>query len=131
MATQTPGAERAKPELLIANWQGELDAVHLYNYLAERESDQRRASMLRDMADMELHHARVMERGLQDLGVAVPEHRLSLKTRLVEWLARAGGPRMVYPLLTGAELSGSADYAAQDEEVAALAPDERSHARTL
>ncbi len=131
MATETPSARRPKPELLIANWQGELDSVHLYRYLAEREPDQQRASLLRDMAEMESHHARVMERGLQEQGVTVPEHRLSLKVRLVETLARIAGPKMVYPLLTGAELSGSADYAGQDESVAALAPDERSHARTL
>src|SRR5690606_15398835 len=44
---------------------------------------------------------------------------------------RIAGPRAIYPLLHGTELTGSADYAAQDTATAALAGDERSHARTL
>ena len=72
-----------------------------------------------------------MERGLQDLGMRLPIHRISFQTRCLKFLARLGGPRIVYPLLHGAEITGSNDYAAQDENTAALATDERSHARAL
>jgi VIT1/CCC1 family predicted Fe2+/Mn2+ transporter len=63
--------------------------------------------------------------------VAIPPFRPSLKTRLLKLLARLGGPRLIYPVLHGSEISGTADYAAQDAATAALAPEERTHARTL
>ena len=131
MTNDTMNARKAKPELLLANWQGELDAVHLYRYLAAHETDEQRASVLKDMAEMESHHARVMERGLQEHGVSVPPHRLSFKTRLLEYMTFLAGPRLVYPLLAGSEISGTANYAGQEARVAELAPEERSHARTL
>jgi VIT1/CCC1 family predicted Fe2+/Mn2+ transporter len=83
------------------------------------------------MAEMEVRHARVMEHGLKEKGVDVPAHRLSFKTRLLKILARLGGAGMVYSLLHGTEISGTARYAGQDASTAALAPEERSHARTL
>jgi VIT1/CCC1 family predicted Fe2+/Mn2+ transporter len=46
-------------------------------------------------------------------------------------LARLFGNRIVYPLLHGMEIAGTAEYTAQDAATAALAPDERSHARVL
>src|SRR6266508_3423357 len=129
MTNETLDARAAKPELLLANWQGELDAAHLYRYLAARETDEQRASMLKDMAEMESHHARVMERGLQEHGVSVPAHRLSFKTRLLEYLTSLAGPRLVYPLLASSEISGTTNYASQEARVAELASEERSHAR--
>src|SRR5690606_34638558 len=73
----------------------------------------------------------VMERGLRNQGVRLPRHRLSFRTRFLKLAARIAGPRIVYPLLHGSEMSGSTDYARQDVQTAALAPEERSHARTL
>jgi hypothetical protein len=128
MTNETMNARKAKPELLLANWQGELDAVHLYRYLAAHETDEQRASVLKDMAEMESHHARVMERGLQEHGVSVPPHRLSFKTRLLEYLI-VGGAALVCAL-AGGEISGTANYAGQ-ARVAELASEERSHAPTL
>src|SRR3990172_4220924 len=127
MATDT----KPRPELLLANLQNELDSADLYRFLASREADDRRASLRSEMAEAEARHASVMERGLRSQGVSLPAHRLSLKTRLLKLLARLGGPGAVYPLLHGTEISGTADYAAQDARTAALAPEERSHARTL
>jgi VIT1/CCC1 family predicted Fe2+/Mn2+ transporter len=129
-----PQIERTptKPELILANWQTELDAAHLYRFLAGREKDPQRASLLREMAETESRHARVMEQGLKAAGVPVPSrHRLSFKISVLKMLARIGGPGAVYPLLHGTEISGVADYASQDARTAALAPEERSHARTL
>jgi VIT1/CCC1 family predicted Fe2+/Mn2+ transporter len=50
---------------------------------------------------------------------------------MLKLLARTLGPGIVYPLLHGTEISGTARYAAQDVSTAALAPEERQHARTL
>lgn len=120
-----------KPELLLENWRMELDSADLYKYLARREPDQQRAALMVEMADAELRHAEVMRSGLEEQGVRIPAFRVSFKTRLLKLLARAGGPRLIYPLLHGTEISGTADYAAQDAKTAALAGEERSHARTL
>jgi VIT1/CCC1 family predicted Fe2+/Mn2+ transporter len=83
------------------------------------------------MAEMEVRHARVMERGLTNLGVPIAKPGLSFQTRMLKAMARVFGPGVVYPLLHGTELSGAGNYAAQDVNTAALAGDERSHARTL
>jgi VIT1/CCC1 family predicted Fe2+/Mn2+ transporter len=122
----------AKSDVLIANWKGELDSADLYRYLAGKEADARVAGLLNEMADAESRHARVMENSLREAGMPVPaRHRRSFQTRALMLLARLFGPQRVYPLLHGAEISGSADYAGQSASTAALAPEERSHARTL
>src|SRR5690606_14538514 len=68
--------------------------------------------------------------GLAEQGINLPRHRLSFRTRVLKTFARIAGPKAVYPLLHGTEISGSAEYAAQDRATAALAGEERSHART-
>ncbi|HXH21515.1 MAG TPA: VIT1/CCC1 family protein [Dehalococcoidia bacterium] len=129
----TPTAERPppNPELVLANWRNELDAAELYTFLAERETDPERRRVLQEMAHTELRHAEVMERGLRDLGIPLPRHRLSAQTRAMKLLARLFGNGIVYPLLHGMEIAGTAEYAGQDQATAELAPDERSHARVL
>lgn len=132
MAIKDPIETREpRPELLLANWQNELDSADLYNYLAHIEKDEDRTNLLREMADSEVHHAAVMARGLLAQGVKLPKHRLSFRTRAMKTIARIAGPGAIYPLVHGAEIGGSADYARQDKDTAALAGDERSHARTL
>ncbi len=125
--------ERAapKPELLLENWRNELDSADLYKYLARHEPDRQRAGLMVEMAEAEIRHAEVMRSGLEEQGVRVPAFRISFKTRLLKFVAGIGGPRLVYPLLHGSEIDGTADYAAQDTNTAALAGEERSHARTL
>jgi VIT1/CCC1 family predicted Fe2+/Mn2+ transporter len=120
-----------RPELILANWRNELDSANLYRHLAAHEEDVERAGILNEMADAESRHAAVMESGLRQIGITVPAHRLGFRTRFLKSIASFLGPRAVYPLLTGAEISGSAEYAGQDARTAALAPEERSHARAL
>jgi VIT1/CCC1 family predicted Fe2+/Mn2+ transporter len=131
MASDTSEKAQPKPDLILANWQNELDSAHLYRYLAAREDDSSRASLLIEMADAEIRHAGVMERGLREMGIRLPTHHISFQVRFLKFLARVGGTRIVYPLLHGAEITGTHDYAAQDERTAALATEERSHARAL
>ena len=120
-----------RPELLLANWKNELDSANLYNYLARLEEDEGRSTILKEMAESEAVHAGVMAGGLQAQGVSLPRHRLSFRTRVLKTVARIAGPKAIYPLLHGTEITGSADYATQDTATAALAGDERNHARTL
>ncbi|MPZ50021.1 MAG: rubrerythrin family protein [Dehalococcoidia bacterium] len=131
MANETEARAAPKPQLILANWHNELDSAHLYRYLAAREEDEQRASLLLEMAESEERHAKVMERGLREMGVRLPAHHISFQTRFLKFLARIARPRVVYPLLHGAEITGTQDYAAQDESTAALASEERSHARAL
>jgi VIT1/CCC1 family predicted Fe2+/Mn2+ transporter len=132
MAVHKPQeAAEPRPELLLANLQNELDSANLYSYLARLEDDDSHAGLLREMAEAEAVHAGVMARGLQAQGLSLPRHRVSFRTRVLKTAARIFGPKAVYPLLHGTELSGSADYAGQDLATAALAGEERSHARTL
>ena len=129
MTTETNPTIQA--ELLKANWQGEMDSAELYRFLATREGDERRASLLRDMADSESRHARVMERGLEKQGLTLAAHKLGFKARLLKSIARFFGPGTIYPLLHGMEMYAAGDYAVQEESTAALASEERTHARSL
>ncbi len=131
MPSQTTEPPPPKPELVLENWRHEMDAAHLYRFLAAREVNESRAAILLEMADSEVHHAGVMERGLRELGIPLPQHRLSAQTRVLKQLARLFGPRVVYPIMHSFEIVGTAEYAAQDKATAALASDERSHARVL
>ncbi|MGE0058323.1 MAG: VIT1/CCC1 transporter family protein [Dehalococcoidia bacterium] len=131
MSNQTIERVTPQPELILANWRNELDSANLYRHLAAHEDDAGRAALLTEMADAESRHAAVMERGLREIGVAIPPHRLGFRARALKTLASLLGPRAVYPLITSFEMNGSAEYAGQDARTAALAPEERSHARTL
>src|SRR5437868_2053116 len=132
MTTTSPENETApQPELLLANWQGEMDSADLYRFLATRENDESRATLMREMAESETRHARVMEHGLAKQDVSTPPHKLGFKTRLLKSIARLFGPGTIYPLLHGMEVTAGGDYALQDKDVAALANEERTHARSL
>ena len=106
MATESPERPSPKPELLLANWNEELDSAELYDYLSSKENDEGRAGLLREMADQERRHARVMATSLEEVGVRMPAHRRSFKLRALKTIARVLGPRTVYPLIYGAEMTG-------------------------
>jgi VIT1/CCC1 family predicted Fe2+/Mn2+ transporter len=129
----TLSEERAPPDpnLILANWRHELDSAHLYHYLAALETDAEKAAILAELADAEVRHARVMEASLQELGIATPRHRLGFRTRVLKLCARLFGPRVCYSILLPEEIGGTAEYALQDAATAALAGEERAHARTL
>jgi VIT1/CCC1 family predicted Fe2+/Mn2+ transporter len=121
------------PKLLIDNWRAEMDAIALYRSLARREGDAQRAGILTDMAKTEERHAAVMAARLQEMGVALPKHRVGLRTRLIIALARVFGPTSVLPVIETMEATGVSAYRQpeQDPAVQALAGDERGHYRAL
>ena len=129
ITTKTTKRPEPKAELILANWRHELDSADLYYFLAERERDVERAGVLREMAAMELKHAAVMKSSLEALHIDLPPHRTGARTRVMKLIAKVFGPGALYPLLQGMEISGTAEYAGQDEATAALAGDERAHAR--
>jgi VIT1/CCC1 family predicted Fe2+/Mn2+ transporter/rubrerythrin len=70
---------------LLAAWRGEVEAGAIYDLIAQREEDQRRAEILRRMAAAESGHRARIERRLTELGVPIPDPRtvrLSLWRRL-------------------------------------------------
>ena len=70
---------------LLAAWRGEVEAGAIYDLIAQRENDERRAEILRRMAAAESGHRVRIEQRLTELGVPIPDPssvRLSLWTRL-------------------------------------------------
>jgi VIT1/CCC1 family predicted Fe2+/Mn2+ transporter/rubrerythrin len=54
-------------------WRGEIEAGKMYELIAARESDSRRAEILRKMADAEAGHRRRLEQRMTELGIPVPD----------------------------------------------------------
>jgi vacuolar iron transporter family protein len=77
-------------ERLLEAWRGEIEAGAVYELIARRERDPRRAEILRKMAEAEGGHRRRLEARMRALGVDVPDPssvRLSWWTRLQARLA--------------------------------------------
>ncbi|MGH7903087.1 MAG: VIT1/CCC1 transporter family protein [Candidatus Dormibacteraceae bacterium] len=66
-----PHSEEAGRRLLQA-WRGELEANAVYQALAARERDPRRADVLRRMGEAEVKHRGLIEQRLRELGVEPP-----------------------------------------------------------
>jgi len=62
-------------ERLLASWRGEIQAGAIYAILAERESDPKRAEILRRLAAAEGKHRERLEARMRELGVAIPDPR--------------------------------------------------------
>jgi vacuolar iron transporter family protein len=60
---------------LIAAWTDEVQATVVYELIARRESDPRRAAVLRQLAEVETSHRARLERRMQELGIAIPDDR--------------------------------------------------------
>src|SRR5205085_171608 len=60
---------------LLEAWRGEIEARQVYELLAAREQDPRRADILRRIAEAEAGHRRRIEERLVPLGAPVPDGR--------------------------------------------------------
>ena len=122
-------------ERLLAAWRGEVEAGAVYELIAQREHDERRAAILRRMATAEAGHRARIERRLEELGAPVPDPtsvRLSLWTRLQ---ARVAPIDRLLAAREAAEDDEVADLykrptgdAATDALLSDIRRDERSHA---
>jgi vacuolar iron transporter family protein len=64
---------REAVERLLAAWRGEIQAGAVYELIARRERDPKRAELLRRMAEAEGGHRRRLEERMRELGVPVPD----------------------------------------------------------
>jgi vacuolar iron transporter family protein len=116
----------------LENLKLERDAIVLYDALARIEKDPRRASAFQRIAGNERRHAEIWASKLASLGATVPPVAPPrLRVRFIILVARAFGTHAVADLVKALEGDEEAIYDAQGAgpEVAAIAADEREHAR--
>jgi len=70
-------------ERLLQAWRGEIQARYVYEVLARREDDPRRAEILRRIAEAEATHRTRLEARMRQLGIPVPD---SGTVRISPWL---------------------------------------------
>ncbi len=124
-------ADKKEVRRYIANLNDELNASAMYSRLAQIEDDPKIADVYRKLADTEKSHADAWAQKLRDMGADIPEFRLSLRTRVLAWLAGRLGPEAVLPSLASTEDEASVGYALQPETAQQMIADEQSHARLL
>jgi VIT1/CCC1 family predicted Fe2+/Mn2+ transporter len=111
----------------------EFENVHLYRRLAEG-ADKEHRDVLLEMAAAEERHARYWQQKLADLGVAtsdIDEHQPVRGTRMLSWLGRRLGVRMIVPMLERLEASERARYAREPEAGAIITADEAVHSQLV
>jgi vacuolar iron transporter family protein len=132
-----PAPQEAIDRLLEA-WRGEIEAGAVYELIAARESDARRAEILRRMAAAEGGHRERLERRLRELGVAVPdpgEVKIGWWTRLQVRFAPldrllAAREAAEQDEITDRYLRPTGDEPT-DRVLAEIRTDERSHSRAV
>jgi VIT1/CCC1 family predicted Fe2+/Mn2+ transporter len=111
----------------------EFENVHLYRRLADG-ADKEHRDVLLELAAAEERHARYWQQKLADLGVAtsdIDEHRPVRGTRMLSWLGRRLGVRMIVPMLERLEASERARYAREPEAGAIITADEAVHSQLV
>jgi VIT1/CCC1 family predicted Fe2+/Mn2+ transporter len=107
-----------------------MDGITLYRALAKAEKDEKRAAIFERMARVEERHAQRWARLLQQAGSVVPTYRLSMRVRLLGWLARRMGTHKLLPFISAMEGRDDAGYLDQPE-AEGLPAEERAHSRAL
>lgn len=116
----------------LENLKLERDAIVLYDALAAIEKDPRRAAAFERIAGNERRHADIWAAKLTELGAQVPATgRPRARVRFIILAARLFGTHAVADLVKALEGDEEELYEAQGSapEVAAIAADEREHAR--
>jgi VIT1/CCC1 family predicted Fe2+/Mn2+ transporter len=112
------------------NYLVEMDGISLYRELAKAEKDEKRSAIFERMAQVEERHAQRWVRLLQQAGAAIPAYRLSMRVRLLGWLARRAGTHKILPIVSAMEGRDDAGYLEQPE-AEGLPAQERAHSRAL
>ena len=130
-------AERVRERLLTA-WRGEIQARYVYDALARREGDTRRAEILRRIADAEATHRQRLEARMTALGIAIPDERT---VRISPWLRLQARLAPVERLLQAREAAEDDEVLGvygtptgdpeTDEVLRSIRRDERSHSRAV
>jgi VIT1/CCC1 family predicted Fe2+/Mn2+ transporter len=131
LARQVPSGQPAKADIVRyrENLQGEIDAIALYELLADKEP----TGMLQDfysrMVEVEAIHAGVWREQLEAAGVDTRRMGPAWRARVLMFIARHFGPSLVVPTIAEREAADEAMYDDQPEALARMPGDERSHAR--
>jgi vacuolar iron transporter family protein len=136
-STETANRTEAVRRLLEA-WRGEIQAHAVYLLLAERQSDQRRADIIRKIAEGEAVHRERIEGRLRELGEQVPD---PAGVRISPWLrlqARFAPPERILAAMEAREEveirdryrrpTGDPDT---DRVLSSIREDEEDHSRKL
>jgi VIT1/CCC1 family predicted Fe2+/Mn2+ transporter len=119
-------------ERYIENFKEEVDAAALYEAMAKAERNPRLQRLYRDLAATERKHARFWSERIEATGSPAPEPKVSVRAKILCWLARRFGPDTVLPTMARQEFKGRTRYDTQPEtEGTSLRSDERTHALTL
>jgi len=116
-------------DVLLKSQQGELDAVLMYNALADVVRDAEDAETFRALAAEEGHHAAVFKGLTQQ--ILTPK---KTKAILLPLLYRVIGKKRLYPLIAKGEYSAENAYAPVAEkypEVQSVKADEKRHGDTV
>jgi VIT1/CCC1 family predicted Fe2+/Mn2+ transporter/rubrerythrin len=116
-------------EALKQNWRAEVETSRVYRDLAERETDQKRKSILLRMAEAEERHATRWAQKLTELGLEPPVLKDSLGQRLNRWWNRVAGLDVAIRRMEAAEDRHEARYRAQSERALADDPDAQKFLR--
>ena len=119
-------------------WRGEIQARAVYRLLAERESDQRRAEIIRKIADGEATHRQRIEGRLKELGEEIPPED---SVRISHWLrlqARLARPERLLASMEANEKAEIDDRYQRptgdpdtDAVLMSIRQDEQNHSRQL
>src|ERR1051326_4725582 len=135
--SRTPVSSDVAKRLLEA-WRGEIEARAVYEALADREKDERRAAVLRRMADGERGHLERIEARMRELDIAIPDaaavhlspwQRLQIRVAPVERVLASREAAEKDEITIGYGLPTGDD--STDALFSSIREDERSHARNI
>jgi len=123
---------------LLDAWRGEVEARAVYEALASREKDERRAAVLRKMASGEKGHLERVEARMRQLGIPIPDpatvrlspwQKLQVRVAPIERVLASREAAEMSEIVNGYGLpTGDADT---DALFSSIREDERSHARSI
>jgi VIT1/CCC1 family predicted Fe2+/Mn2+ transporter len=95
------GSRPGPPDLdsFREHWQDESDAAYLYGILADLEPDEQRSSIFRRLHDVEVQHAVIWARLLEEHGHATGPFRPTARARLMATLGRRLGTGALVSIL--------------------------------
>jgi len=146
MKSENPSGDakdrRQTVEVVERNWRAETETAQVYRDLAERESDEKRKSVLLRMAEAEERHAQRWEQKLRDLGVKPPFLKDTIGRRLNRWWNKIAGAEIAIRRMEATEERQEAQFHDQADRALAgeqdvqeflrkSALEEKAHARAL
>ena len=115
-----------------ANLKDELEAAGLYGTMALAEKDEEKASIFKELAEVERAHAQVWIEKLKAAGETVGPPKSSMRTRMLSLLARRFGPGSIVPILQGIEKNADGGYARQaDAKALGMDRQEKVHTKVF